>query len=378
MRDFVENTKGYKVLTPNGYQNFGGIALMGVSPVVKLTLDDGTILECTEEHKVYQEGYLLACIDELYVGCGIITVHGIKKVVSIEVTDRKEPVYDLIEVEGGHRYFTNGVLSSNCKFVSGDDLLIDGTILNQISGVDPLVNKNGVRWFSDPKPNHTYVAALDPAMGNNGDRADYAAIQVFELPTMRQVAEWNDKSIPVEGQISLLRQILITIHSVLRRHQDQTEEPAIYWSVENNGLGEAALLAIRTIGEENFPGYFIHEPRQTGGGRLRKGLWTGNSNKVTACSRLKSFVETGRMKLVSRLLISQLKTFVGTGNTYKAKIGEHDDLVMATVICVRIIQIISSWDPDIENVVNQLNSATDDEYGYEIDGDLEPMPFTFI
>jgi hypothetical protein len=31
----------------------------------------------------------------------------------------------------------------------------------------------------------------------------------------------------------------------------------IYWSVENNGLGEAALLVINDFGEENIPGLFI-------------------------------------------------------------------------------------------------------------------------
>lgn len=267
----------------------------------------------------------------------------------------------------------------NCQFISFDDLLIDSVFLNSIKGVDPLHIKNGVRWYSEPKPNHMYVVALDPAMGNSGERADYASIQVFELPTMRQVAEWNSKTVPAEGQVQLMRQILLTIYQTLRRHPEQSDEPQLFWTFENNGLGQSIRVAIDVIGEENFPGYLVNEPKKTGGGRGSKGLTTGNKNKVTACSRMKSFVESGRMKIASRFLLSQLKNFVSTGGSFKGKGDEKDDLVMAALFCVRVIQIISSWDSDLENVVNQLGyKLEDDDYdGGEGDDDA-PMPFVFI
>ena len=37
----------------------------------------------------------------------------------------------------------------------------------------------------------------------------------------------------------------------------------IYYSVENNTLGEAALVPIQDIGEENISGYFLSEPKST-------------------------------------------------------------------------------------------------------------------
>ncbi|RYF10554.1 MAG: hypothetical protein EOO77_21305 [Oxalobacteraceae bacterium] len=47
----------------------------------------------------------------------------------------------------------------------------------------------------------------------------------------------------------------------------------------------------------------------------------------------------------SRQMIRQLKAFVGTdgGVTYKAKPGEHDDLVMAAMLCVRMLDMVSVW-----------------------------------
>ena len=45
-----------------------------------------------------------------------------------------------------------------------------------------------------------------------------------------------------------------------------------------------------------------------------------------------------------KLQISELKNFVASGNSFKAKPGEHDDLVMSTLLAVRMASTISAWD----------------------------------
>ena len=50
---------------------------------------------------------------------------------------------------------------------------------------------------------------------------------------------------PVEGQVRTLREILKEIEAY--------EPREIYWTVENNTIGEAPLVVIRDTGEENFP-----------------------------------------------------------------------------------------------------------------------------
>ena len=92
--------------------------------------------------------------------------------------------------------------------------------------------------------------ALDPSLGTGGD---YAAIQVYEMPDMKQVAEWQHNSTPIQGQIRILRSILDQI-------KEQIGDTAeIYYSIENNTIGEAGLVAIADIGEENMPGQFLSE-----------------------------------------------------------------------------------------------------------------------
>ena len=50
------------------------------------------------------------------------------------------------------------------------------------------------------------------------------------------------------------------------------------------------------------------------------------------------------MIIKSKNLVSEMKNFVASGNSFKAKPGEHDDLVMSTLLAVRMASTISSWD----------------------------------
>ena len=48
------------------------------------------------------------------------------------------------------------------------------------------------------------MVSLDPSMGTGGD---YAAIQVFELPTFEQVGEWHHNTTPMNQQVRILQGI---------------------------------------------------------------------------------------------------------------------------------------------------------------------------
>ena len=53
------------------------------------------------------------------------------------------------------------------------------------------------------------------------------------------------------------------------------------------------------------------------------------------------------MQVNSKLLISELKDFVATGMTYKAKPGQHDDLVSACLLMTRMMKVLAEFDPKI-------------------------------
>jgi hypothetical protein len=161
--------------------------------------------------------------------------------------------------------------------------------------------------------------------------------------------------------------------------KDQTNGLSqIYWTVENNTIGEAALVVIRDTGEETFPGDFLHEPKRIQGKKGRKGYHTTHKNKMEACLQLKRLVESNKLHLKSKALVSELKNFVSSGNSFKAKPGATDDLVMALVIAIRMTEYISQFEDDVYNAVNSsLSVDPNDPNGFEDDTDY-PMPIGII
>jgi hypothetical protein len=53
------------------------------------------------------------------------------------------------------------------------------------------------------------------------------------------------------------------------------------------------------------------------------------------------------MTIHSKPLISELKTYIASGLGFKAKSGEHDDLVSSTLLIMRMADVLADWDPQI-------------------------------
>ena len=244
-----------------------------------------------------------------------------------------------------------------CEFLVFDETLINSIKLATMDGITPVINMGQTRWYKKPTAEYTYAVALDPSMGTGGD---YAAIQVYELPSYTQVAEWRHNTTAIPAQIRILTDICTYIQT------ETNSTNNIYWSVENNGIGEACLLVIQDFGEENIPGLFVSEPMRKGHVRkFRKGFNTTHSTKITACSRLKTMIENDKMSINSKVLIGELKGFVASGSSYQAKSGQTDDLISATLLAIRMMAVLKDWDPRIYNTFNQAS----DEEDYE-----PPMP----
>jgi hypothetical protein len=245
-----------------------------------------------------------------------------------------------------------------CEFIIYDETLINAVNLLELAGIDPIERQGQVRWYKKPSKGCTYLVALDPSLGTGGDPS---AIQVLELPTLLQVAEWQHNKTPIQRQVAILKEITRYLADAVENNND------VYYSVENNTLGEAALIAIAEIGEENIPGVFLSEPRRVGSGGYRKGFNTSNKPKLAACNKLKTLIETNRMKIRSSALVSELKTFVAHGVGYAAKPGETDDLVMAALLAVRMMQLLQTYHPEMDTAMR--------DHGDNI---IEPMPFISV
>ena len=241
----------------------------------------------------------------------------------------------------------------DCEFIINDETLISPVKLLDLQGRDPEFKTGEVRWYQRPRPDQIYVVGLDPSLGTGGDPA---AIQVFEANTTRQIAEWRHNRSDIPTQVRVMTDIIRQINEVVKSPQ------SIYYSVENNSIGEAALISIAEYGEENIQGYFLSEP-----GRQRRGFNTTPKSKLAACAKFKHLVESSRMHIASASLVSECKTFVAHGTSYSAKIGETDDLVMATLLVVRMLQVLQTYHGDLDSHMRDHQDTL-----------IEPLPFVMV
>jgi hypothetical protein len=246
-----------------------------------------------------------------------------------------------------------------CEPIIFEETLIDGIKLSQLKSKEPIEKQGQVRWYKKPTKEKSYLIALDPCLGTGGDNA---AIQVLELPTFEQVAEWQHNKTIIQQQVKIMKDIVQYLFTITENKNN------IYYSVENNTLGEAALVAINELGEETFNGIFLSEPSKYGvSKKYRKGFTTTHSSKTLACSKFKQLVENDKLTLHSKPLLSELKTFVKSNNSYAARTGDTDDLVMSILLAIRMALVIQNYD----SVIYEKMRETDNEMAM-------PMPFIMM
>ena len=80
----------------------------------KLQTESGLVLECADDHIVFDEKYDEIFVKDLIPNLTYIqTKTGPQKVVSVEVFDDKENMYDITVNSDNHRFYTNNILSHN-------------------------------------------------------------------------------------------------------------------------------------------------------------------------------------------------------------------------------------------------------------------------
>jgi hypothetical protein len=253
----------------------------------------------------------------------------------------------------------------NCEFVTYQETLINSVRLSEIKKRtvrDPIRKTDDVRWFKPIEYGMTYIVAHDPSSGTGGDDA---AIQVYELPTMRHVAEWKNNKLIIPEQVRLMRRILNEIAFQMQELGARNIEDHLFWTFEGNAIGEAVIIELNNFGIENFAGTLINEPKKTRTGRVRKGLTTTRKTKSTACMQMQKLMETFRMEVASKELHRQLNDFIKSGSedgVFKAKIGCHDDLVSASLLIVRMMHIISRWDDSTADVMGETLEEADESF----------------
>ena len=266
-----------------------------------------------------------------------------------EHPDRNQEWADQMKAQLGEDRFRREI---GCEFIIADETLIAPTRLIDLDGIEPVFRQGQIRWYKKPEKGNIYIVALDPAVGTGGDNA---AIQIYEANTTTQIGEWKHNRTDIPSQIKLIAQINKYIVECT------TQPDNLYYSVEVNGVGEAALVSLNEYSLANIPGSFLSEP-----GKKKRGFNTTNKSKLAACSKFNTLVESNKLTINSRSLVTELKSFVASGGSYAAKIGESDDLVTSSLLVVRMLQNLSEYNYDLDSYIRDHDEV------------IMPLPFYAI
>ncbi len=110
------NKKGYEILTPSGFQPFHGIGYSGLVPCLTLTLESGKSITVSKRHR-FNDSKIAT---EYTIGDYLYTIDGASKISKIEEAGKKQ-VYDVLEADGGHLFYANGIINHNCEIKTDSD-----------------------------------------------------------------------------------------------------------------------------------------------------------------------------------------------------------------------------------------------------------------
>jgi hypothetical protein len=248
-----------------------------------------------------------------------------------------------------------------CEFLSSDALLISSLRLIQLK--EEIINHENMGfkfWVPEEQlggKGKTYLVGVDPATGGG---KDFTAIEVFEFPSLIQVAEWRSNDIQIPLMYAKIKWILNMLSSAKNGGRSD-----VIWSFERNGIGEA--IAALYLNDEKQPEHAeLYSDHPT-----KLGVFTSGKTKIVTCLQLKSLIEKikGGMTIKSAMLLEELKNYVARGGTYEAKSGMTDDNVSACLIVIRLLKRLAEYDDTAFKQVNEYVQPDDDEYGDE------PIPF---
>ena len=120
----LRSNNRYKILTPSGYKNFGGVRKLTHPEHYIITLSNGKTIKSSINHPfIYNGSELFA--NKLKVGNILDSVSDeIITVTSIIKKKSHIDLFDIVGVDDGNIFNVDGIVSHNCDFISSGDSVI--------------------------------------------------------------------------------------------------------------------------------------------------------------------------------------------------------------------------------------------------------------
>jgi hypothetical protein len=251
-----------------------------------------------------------------------------------------------------------------CKFISNDTQLFDGMVLANmwatVKDNQPLFVKHDTKWYKPVGHNKTYLVGMDVATGSG---SDFTTIEVFEFPSMEQVAEYRTNDLRPSACYKTLKRVLAEL---------EIGNNMVYFTVENNGVGESIITLLEVDEDPPQTSEFVSDE-----GAKRRGMVTTQRNKIKTSLALKELLQRRAIKVHSPVLVTEMRMYVRSRGSYAAKPGGTDDLVAATLLILRLVEEMTTYDDAAYKALygSAMTSITTDpdEYDYN----EVPMPIVF-
>lgn len=313
--DLVINDS-FEILTPNGWQNFAGLK-RSFKKTLTVVFTENDKFTCTLDHILIIKGREVRA-SSLKPGC---FVYG-KRVVRVYL-DEEQDVYDPIEVAGGNIYYSDGIVSHNCKFLGSSLTLINANTISQLSPIPPVFQRDGLDIFEKPQADHTYFITADTGKGVG---SDYSAFVIIDMTTTpyKVVGKYRDNKISPMLYPSVIYKVAKEYNQAYVLVEVNSSEQVAH-ILYNDYEYENMIMVNRTANGQVISGGF-------GGGKTQFGVVTDKKVKRIGCSNFKSLVEEKKLHITDADIISEISTFIQVKNSFAADDGYHDDLVMPLVL----------------------------------------------
>jgi hypothetical protein len=210
-----------------------------------------------------------------------------------------------------------------CAFLGSSNTLINADTIGRLSPKPYEHSKDNLDIIEAPQDKHAYFMTVDTSRGVGGDYSAFTVIDTTQYP-FSIVAKYRDNKIS-----PLLFPTII--HKVAKDYNSAVV------LVEINDIGQQVADIIHNeleyenmiwVGSDSRYGQVL----SSSGKSATLGVRTTKQIKRIGCATLKSLVESNKLLVFDKDVISEFSTFIEYNGSFEADEGYNDDLVMTLVL----------------------------------------------
>lgn len=223
-----------------------------------------------------------------------------------------------------------------CSFLGSSYTLLDADTLSKMSPRSFVWSKDGLDVLEEPirsikddagkitQAGHVYAIVVDTSRGVEGDYSAFVVVDISANP-YQVVAKYRSNKIAPLLYPTMIYNVAKMYNNAWTLVEINDNGQQIADILHHELEYEQILYVNRGKNGQVVSGGF-------GGGSSANGVRTDKRIKRVGCSQLKTLIETQRMQIFDRDIISEFSTFIESKGSYAADEGYHDDLVMPLVL----------------------------------------------